>query len=257
MRVESPSEPHERDRWIALEGKPPEEEDLAPLLAKVEMLGPLSSESALWLARRTPQMRLESGQTVYSPRYAGTIVFALLEGRVRLYRTLGGAEITFEIIEAGRLFGDVQALTGRRRESYAEALLPSRVALLSTRVIRHLMRESSEVGLRMAEELSERLYEYQQRMLDVALKKVPARLASLLERLFETEGVVSREGVRIDTHYTHEQLATMIGSKRVAVSRAMGELRELGAVEVKGRLLYLRDEAALRWVAEEVGRREA
>ena len=250
MRVESPSEPHERDRWIALEGKPPEEEDLAPLLAKVEMLGPLSSESALWLARRTPQMRLESGQTVYSPRYAGTIVFALLEGRVRLYRTLGGAEITFEIIEAGRLFGDVQALTGRRRESYAEALLPSRVALLSTRVIRHLMRESPEVGLRMAEELSERLYEYQQRMLDVALKKVPARLASLLERLFETEGVVTREGVGIGTRYTHEQFASMIGAKRVVVSRAMARLRCVGAVEIKERRLYLRDRAALRRAAE-------
>jgi CRP/FNR family transcriptional regulator, cyclic AMP receptor protein len=76
-------------------------------------------------------------------------------------------------------------------------------------------------------------------------------------RLFQTEGIVDREGVKIDTHYTHEQLATMIGSKRVAVSRAMGELREVGAVEVKGRLLYLKDEAALKRAAEEVGRHES
>jgi CRP-like cAMP-binding protein len=79
----------------------------------------------------------------------------------------------------------------------------------------------------------------------------------LLVRLFETQGMVNREGVRIDTHYTHEQLATMIGSKRVAVSRAMRELRELGAVEVKGRLFYLKDEAALKRAAEEVGPSEA
>jgi CRP/FNR family transcriptional regulator, cyclic AMP receptor protein len=231
-------------------------EDLAPFLAKVEVLGPLSEEEALWLACRTPQMRFESGQTVYGPRYARTIVFALLEGRVRLYKTLGSAELTLEVIEAGRLFGTVPALAGRRQEAYAEALMPSRVALLSTSVIRNLIRENPEVGQRMAEELSERLYEYQQRMLDVALKKVPARLASLLVRLFETQGVVSRKGVKIDTHYTHEQLATMIGAKRVAVSRAMGELRGVGAVEVKGRLLYLKDEAALKLAAEEVGRSE-
>jgi hypothetical protein len=36
----------------------------------------------------------------------------------------------------------------------------------------------------------------------------------------------------------------------MAVSRAMGELRSLGAVEVKGRRVYLRDEDALRSVAE-------
>ena len=71
-------------------------------------------------------------------------------------------------------------------------------------------------------------------MADVALKKVSARLASLLLRLLRTEGVVTREGVGIRTRYTHEQFATMIGAKRVAVSRAMGEVRELGAVEAKG-----------------------
>jgi hypothetical protein len=59
-------------------------------------------------------------------------------------------------------------------------------------------------------------------MSDVALKKVPARLASLL---LQTEGVVDREGLGIGTRYTHEQLA----AKRVA---------------------------SLRRAAEEVGRRE-
>jgi CRP/FNR family transcriptional regulator, cyclic AMP receptor protein len=91
------------------------------------------------------------------------------------------------------------------------------------------------------------------RMADVALKKVSARLASLLLRLLESEGVVNGEGV--STRYTHEQLATMVGSKRVAVSRALGELRRVDAVEVKGRRVYLKDKAALRRAAE-VGSRE-
>ena len=62
--------------------------------------------------------------------------------------------------------------------------------------------------------------------------------------------MVDREGVGIRTRYTHEQFAAMIGARRVAVSEAMGELRSLGAVEVKGRRVYLRDEDALRRVAE-------
>jgi CRP/FNR family cyclic AMP-dependent transcriptional regulator len=62
--------------------------------------------------------------------------------------------------------------------------------------------------------------------------------------------MVDREGVGIRTRFTHEQLAAMIGARRVAVSRAMGELRSLGAVEVKGRRVYLRDEDVLRRAAE-------
>ena len=223
----------------------------------MDVLGSLSEEGALWLARRTPEMRFERGQTVYGPDYRAPIVFALLEGRVRIYIMLGGEELTLEVIEAGQLFGDVPALAGRRRETYAEALMLSRVALISTRAMNHLLREHPELGSRLARRLSERLHEYQQRMANISLKKVPARLASVLVRLFETEGVVDRQGVRIDTQYTHEQLATMIGSKRVAVSRAMRELRAEGAVEAKGRLLYLKDEATLRKVAAEVGRRES
>ena len=62
------------------------------------------------------------------------------------------------------------------------------MALLSNRVIRQLVLENPEVSLRMVEALAARLYENRQRMTDVALKKVPARLASLLLRLVETEG---------------------------------------------------------------------
>jgi CRP/FNR family transcriptional regulator, cyclic AMP receptor protein len=237
-----------------LERKPPE--DLAPLLAKAQVLGPLTEERALWLARRVPELRLERAQILYGPELDSRIIFALLEGRVRLYKVLGDAELTLEVIEAGQFFGDVPALAGRQRGTYAEALEPSRVAMVSVRVLHQLAQENPEVGIKLAELLAGRLYEYRERMADVALKKVSARLASILLRLLETEGVVSREGDGIRTRYTHEQLATMIGARRVAVSRAMGVLRRIGAVEVKGRRVYLKDQAVLRRAAE-VGQREA
>ena len=232
-----------------MERKSPEDL-LAPLLAKAEVFGALSEERALWLARRVPDVRFGRGQILYGPRYDSRIIFVLLEGRVRLYKALGSAELTLEIIEAGHLFGAVPALAGRQHGAYAEALVPSRVALLSIKVIHQLVQENPELGLRLAELLARRLYYYQERMADVALKKVSARLASVLLRLLETEGVVTPEGVVIRTRYTHEQLATMIGAKRVAVSRAMTGLRGANAVEVKGQRIFLKDKAALQRAAE-------
>jgi CRP/FNR family transcriptional regulator, cyclic AMP receptor protein len=116
---------------------------------------------------------------------------------------------------------------------YAETLDPSRFAVLNISVLDHLIQEKPEVGLRLSERLVVRLYESREWIADVALKKVSASLASLLLRLLETEGMVDREGVGIRTRYTHEQFATMIGAKRVAVSRAMSELRIMEAVEVR------------------------
>ena len=90
---------------------------------------------------------------------------------------LGGAELTLGIVEARHLFGDVPALAGRQRGAYAETLDPSRVALLTISLLHHLVQENPEVGLRLAERLAGRLHESREWIADVALKKVPSRLA--------------------------------------------------------------------------------
>ena len=84
------------------------------------------------------------------------------------------------------------------------------------------------------------------RWADVASKDVSARLASMLLLLFEREGVVTSEGYRIATRYTHRQLATMIGANREATTRALGRLREEGAVQLRNRYIYVMDMEALK-----------
>ena len=61
-------------------------------------------------------------------------------------------------------------------------------------------------------------------------KDMPARLATLILQLVDSEGVVSSESYRIPTRYTHEQLASMIVCKRVAVSRAFSRLKVAGTL---------------------------
>ena len=56
---------------------------------------------------------------------------------------------------------------------------------------------------------------YENRLEDLTLKEVPARLASLLLMLSEGEGVMTPDKqIKIPTHYTHEPLGTMIGANR-------------------------------------------
>ncbi len=88
-------------------------------------------------------------------------------------------------------------------------------------------------------------------MADMVEKEVSERLAGVLYMLAEDEGVMTPQGPMIPTRYTHAQLASMIGSNREAVTRALGELREGGCVEVKRRLVYVKDFDALRHNAGE------
>jgi CRP-like cAMP-binding protein len=115
--------------------------------------------------------------------------------------------------------------------------------------MKYLIGSCPEVGMQFIESLIKSLRASESRSADIALKEVPARLASLLLELVEVGGVVTTEGYKLPTHYTHERLGSMIGAKREAVTRAFGRLQDQGAVELKRRLAYIKDVEGLRRIA--------
>src|ERR687894_850220 len=146
------------------------------------------------------------------------------------------------------------ALTAQRiRGSYAQAMEPSILISMSRADLEHIIEENPQVGNRLVHLLSERLASYEERMEDLTLKEIPARLASLILLLCEEEGVMTRREIKIPQHYTHERLGTMIGANREAVTRAFGTLQDEGAVELRRRLIHVRDAEALRRIASERG----
>src|SRR5829696_8119579 len=211
------------------------------LLSVVDILGPLSDEQMEDLAKRAPDTFLEQDDILYSPK----------EGRVQLYEVNeGGDEITLSVIEDGNVFGEM-ALTGQSLKGlYVRALTPSTVVSLRREEIERLIMNTPEVGLRLVHELAQRLHDSEARYADIVNKDVPARLATQILTLVDSEGEVSSDSYRIPTHYTHEQLASMIGSKRVAVTRAFRKLEEAGAVDLEDRRIVVRDLDALKELAE-------
>src|SRR5215210_4679491 len=129
------------------------------------------------------------GETFYAPWEQGGKLFILKKGRMRLYRTEGGREFTLEVVEAGTVFGEMAFTPYRLRESFARAIVPSVVFAMERAEVERLIEEKPQVGIRMISLLSERLHYYETRMEDITLREVPARLASLILFLIESEGV--------------------------------------------------------------------
>jgi CRP/FNR family transcriptional regulator, cyclic AMP receptor protein len=221
------------------------------LLSMVDILGPLSHEEMEDLAKRTPDTFLEQDDILYTPREGTERLFILKKGRVQLYKIEeSGDEITLSVIEDGDVFGEM-ALTGQSISGlYVRALTPSTVVSMRREDVEHLIMNKPEVGLRLVRDLALRLHASEARYADVVGKGVPARLATLILTLVDSEGVRSSESYRIPTHYTHDQLASMIGCKRVAVTRAFRKLEGGGAVQLKDRRIVVKDIDALKDLAE-------
>jgi CRP/FNR family cyclic AMP-dependent transcriptional regulator len=221
------------------------------LLSMVDILGPLSDEEMEDLAKRSPDTFLEQGDVLYTPQDGTERLFILKKGRVQVYEIARqGDEITLSVVEGGNVFGEM-TLTGQSLEGvYVRALVPSTVVSLRREELEKLIMKKPEVGLRLVRELAERLHASETRYSDIVGKHVPARLATLILTLVDSEGLVTNESYRIPTRYTHEQIASMIGCKRVAVTRAFSRLKEFGAVELKERHIVVKDMKALEGMAE-------
>ena len=228
-------------------------DDYTILLSRIDLFESLSQEQLERIAPGIPTKTFKVGEHVFTAAYEGEIFFLLLEGQVRIYRLEARQEATIGVLQAGEMFGEAAFTSREGKGSYAQATAPSRIAFLNRSIFYRLIRSEPELGIKAIELLGERLSFYEQRIADMGLKKVPARLASLILQLAEAEGIVTGIGrYRLRTHYTHEELALMIGAKRVAVSRVMKRLREAGALENGRQRIVVKDAEALGRIANEV-----
>jgi CRP/FNR family transcriptional regulator, cyclic AMP receptor protein len=226
-------------------------EEQKRLLAMVDVLQPLPPHEVEWLARRSfvarqrPREILDVGEDRRR-------LLILESGRVRVYEPdPHGQDLTLSVVEGGTIIGQIGFAIGRSRSLRVEALEPSIIRVLGWEDLEDLVRRNPEVGVRLVHLLSACLGVCEERLSDFVRKEVPARLAGLVLELSEYQAVVTRDGERmIPTRYTHQQLGTMIGANREAVTRALGRLRREGGVEVRDRHIHVTDTEALERLAE-------
>jgi CRP/FNR family transcriptional regulator, cyclic AMP receptor protein len=229
--------------------------ELERLLAKVDILEPLPPEEVERLASLSYSVHLEAGEAFALDEDRETLretLLLLARGRVRVHEpSAGGQDLTISMVEDGTVVGQSGFAVRLSRALRVEALQPSTLLVLRWEDFEELVFRNPEVGVKTIRLLSERLAMSEGRLSDLIRKEVQARLAGLILGLREHEGVVMGEGrSRISTRYTHQLLASMVGSNREAVTRAFGRLRKAGAVEIRDRHIYVTDADELERYAD-------
>ncbi len=129
-------------------------------------------------------------------------------------------EYSVGILGPGMVFGLAIADVGCQ----AVALVPTRLRALTSNT-----QTAADIDL-LNHALTARL-RHTHALLAVANQRpVMRRFCSLLDLLGQYLGRRTPQGLLIDVRLTHQQLATLIGSTRVTITRMLGELKERGKV---------------------------
>jgi CRP/FNR family cyclic AMP-dependent transcriptional regulator len=221
------------------------------LLTEVDILKELPQGALGYVAARSRVVRLAKRESFALDGDMRGILL-LVSGRVRVHEpSSAGPDLTFSLVEGGTLVGQTGPSPSSPRPSRVQALEPSVLSVVEWKDFEALVLRNPKVGARMIHILSERLAMYEHRLSDQIRKEVLARLAGLILRLSNHQNsVAGKGGRRVPVRYTHRQLAGLVGSYREAVTRAMGELKKAGVVEIRDQYIHVTDAEALARFAE-------
>lgn len=212
-------------------------------LLETEVFRPLSEAERTWLAESTTMVSCERGRVFYAPDEPGEVVFILKHGRVDLYRIAAdGRKLVVATLGPHTIFGEMGLLGQGMYGCYAEATADSLICVLSRSDLQSLIRRNPEVGLRLLNELGNRLRQRDDELEALAFRGLPARLATLLLREADMYGTIDG--------YTHQDLAERLGTYRETVSQLLGRFRNEGLVSVEPKRIRLLDRSGLEAYAE-------
>jgi CRP-like cAMP-binding protein len=106
---------------------------LETVLAPVDLFAPLTKEERVELAARSKELLFGHGETIVRQNDAGSSMFVIVQGRVRVVES-SGRELA--IFDAGGYFGEMSMLTGQPRSASVQAVGDCEVLELTAESLR-------------------------------------------------------------------------------------------------------------------------
>lgn len=173
-------------------------------------------------------------------------IFVLLTGRLKIYKlSPDGKEHILHFVRPGQTFAEAAVFMAGGYPAYAEALQKSRALMLPKREFQDLLREEPLISLNIIATLSRYLKQFADRIEDLSLKDVSARLARWFLQTSEEKG---RDFW--DLEIAKGELASQIGTVSETLSRTLRKFQDSGILQVRGRFVKILDREAMQAVAE-------
>ncbi len=170
-------------------------------------------------------------------------MYVLMTGKVNLICTNHeGRRLVIATLEPGAVFGEGALDTHGDPNVFVEAAESVSIWVIPSNEARNLTIQYPILGWGLLQTYGERLSQVENNLEDVAYKKLPERLATLLIDLADEDQDVIK-GV------SHQALADHLGTYRETVSAILRDFKRQGLVELGYRRIHLVDMESLQEIA--------
>lgn len=183
-----------------------------------------------------------AGQVVAEPEGLGRNLYTLMKGRVQLIREgPNNRRLAIATLGPGSMFGEGALLGATDPCVKAVALTDCVVWMVPQPQAQALAMRYPVLSWGLLQTVGQRLVQVENRMEEVAYKRLPERLAGLLLEL--------ANGGKAIRGTSHQALADMLGTYRETISAILRGFKDDGLVELGYRKIELRDPRGLKLAA--------
>ncbi|MBN1640477.1 MAG: Crp/Fnr family transcriptional regulator [Anaerolineae bacterium] len=214
-------------------------------LRQIGLLAQVSERALRRLARVTTTQTYEDGRLILLEGDIGAPVLFVRAGSVRVYRaSLGGREQNLIHLHAGDAL-NLPAAFAEPGAAPASAMAVGEVTVLRIprADFRRIASETPEIALAVLGDLAGKLYHFTELSHDLGLRTVRGRLARFLLTHAQAEDDVL-------VRWTHQEIASQIGTVREVVSRTLHTFRKEGLIEMRRQQVVVSDPEAMAREAE-------
>ncbi len=216
-------------------------------LREIPLLSAVDDKTLECLLPLVSDRKYEKNQVIFLEGDPVEAIYFLKSGLVKVFiLTPDGKEQTINILQAGDFFPHMGYLEGGDYPATAQTLCDSRLAIIRRADLLSLLQRNCGLTLKILLATAERMTTLQKRYKDLLQRDLIARVGRALLWLAESHGVPSPEGIRLNIHLTHQELANLVGAARESVSRIMSDFKkdELIGINKEGALI-LKDKGRL------------
>ncbi|MEM8908456.1 MAG: Crp/Fnr family transcriptional regulator [Bacteroidota bacterium] len=184
---------------------------------------------------------------IYRPGERADRIFILKKGRVKVGSHYDYPKaIIKNVLTTGELFGELSMIGQLIRKDFATAMEDTELYVVTTDVLKQLMRQHQPLMSTMMKILGTRLIEMEQRLESFVCKSSRTRIIDFLDRLVKRQGQRVGYEMLVRGFFTHQEIANITATSRQTVTTVLNELRNKNILTFNRRRLLIRDWQLLR-----------
>ena len=215
------------------------------IVRQLSALKALNKEQIIQLANSKSTRVIKKGEAIIEEGEVINGVFCIKDGIGKLSKlSANGRDQIVKLVKSGELLGQRSMISNEPSNLSATAIADMEVCFIPKSEIIQFFNNNNQFSMNLMQSVCEDLKHADGHTVDMAQKTVKERLAEKLVYLNETFGVNADQSLKVQL--SREELAGMIGTATESCIRLLSEFKKSGLIELKGKLIFLKDIKGLK-----------